>query len=197
MKFIDMKNDTAFQEIFGDTNKPEAIMSFINAVLGFEGENQITFVRIVPAYKPFFPPIVEADVKSTIIDVVAKDKKRLEYNIHIQIANAKGFDQRLAFLAPPDAQYIFINIIDFNISDSPAYTSTYQFYDTETNERSIKNIEHHFIELEKFDKTETELTTLIDKWIYFIKNVENLKVMPEKLQDKGLENAYLDANKFD
>ena len=193
MKFVDMKNHQIFHKIFGDASKPEAVMSFINAVLGFEEEDKITFMRIITPYKRLFTP----PDKNIIIDVVAKNKNLLEYNIKIQIADIASFDGRIAFLAPQDAEYIFINILDFNCTNSSEYTSTYRFYDTETNERSIKNIEHHFIELEKFDKTETELTTLIDKWIYFIKNVENLKIIPENLQDKGLENAYLDASKSD
>ena len=189
MKFVDMKDIQAFHKIFGNENRPEAVMSFINAILKFEGENKITFVKIVPPYKRLFTP----PDKNIIIDVVAKDKNLLEYNIKIQIADIESFDGRIAFLAPQDAQYIFINILDFNQGDSPNYTSTYLFYDMETNKRSIKNIEHHFIELEKFDKTETQSTNLLDKWIYFIKNFENHIITPKNLQDIGLENAYVDA----
>ena len=184
-----MKNDKVFQEIFGNESKPEAVMSLINAVLGFEGEDKITFTRIIPPYERIFTP----PDKNIIIDVVAENKNLLEYNVKIQIADIESFDGRIAFLAPQHAQYIFINILDFKHTNSSKYTSTYCFYNMETNERSMKNIEHHFIELEKFDKTEAQLPNLMDKWIYFIKNVANLKVMPENLQDKGLENAYLDA----
>ena len=37
-----------------------------------------------------------------------------------------------------------------------------------------------FIELPRFTKTETELETLQDKWLYFIKNAGSLEYIPEK-----------------
>jgi hypothetical protein len=39
-------------------------------------------------------------------------------------------------------------------------------------------------------KIESELTFVIDQWIYFIKNAENLDVIPENTKDKGLQFAY-------
>ena len=75
MKFVDIKDDKIFQKVFGDASKPEAVMSFINSVLGFEGEDKIIFVKIIPPYKYFS----ERAGKSTFIDVVAKDKNLLEY----------------------------------------------------------------------------------------------------------------------
>ena len=57
-------------------------------------------------------------------------------------------------------------------------------------------IEYHFIELKKFHKKSKELETLADKWIYFIKNAENLEVIPDNIEDEGLRTAYEDASKF-
>ena len=55
MKFVDMQNYKIFQKIFGDASKPEAVMSFINAILKLEGEDKISFVRIVPPLStPFY-----------------------------------------------------------------------------------------------------------------------------------------------
>lgn len=34
-----------------------------------------------------------------------------------------------------------------------------------------------------------------DKWIYFIKEAENLEVIPENVDDEGLKAAYQDANR--
>jgi hypothetical protein len=39
-----------------------------------------------------------------------------------------------------------------------------------------------------------ELKTLIEKWVYFIKNAENLEVVPENITDEGLISAYEEAN---
>ncbi|MBT4605991.1 MAG: transposase, partial [Thiotrichales bacterium] len=37
MKFADPKNDIAFKKIFGDKNKTAVLISFLNAILEFEG----------------------------------------------------------------------------------------------------------------------------------------------------------------
>lgn len=67
--------------------------------------------------------------------------------------------------------------------------------DIQTGENLISDIEFNFIELPKFNKDQTELTTIIDQWVYFIKNAENLDVIPENVNDKGLKSAYEDADK--
>jgi predicted transposase/invertase (TIGR01784 family) len=59
----------------------------------------------------------------------------------------------------------------------------------------LKDLDFNFIELSKFTKTEPELETLVDKWVYFIKNAENLTVIPPNLDDEGLQAAYTEANK--
>ncbi|TAE00109.1 MAG: Rpn family recombination-promoting nuclease/putative transposase, partial [Bacteroidetes bacterium] len=50
-------------------------------------------------------------------------------------------------------------------------------------------------ELPKFNKTESELKTLVEKWIFFIKNAENLTVLPPNLDDEGLKSAYTEADR--
>lgn len=47
----------------------------------------------------------------------------------------------------------------------------------------------------KFDKTIDQLQTSIDQWTYFIKNAENLTIIPESVTDEGLREAYTEADK--
>lgn len=64
-----------------------------------------------------------------------------------------------------------------------------------TGENLISDIEFNFIELPKFKKPESELKTIIDHWVYFIKNAENLDVIPDNINDEGLKSANEDADK--
>ena len=41
MKFADPKNDIAFKKIFGDGNKTEVLISFLNSILDFKDTKQI------------------------------------------------------------------------------------------------------------------------------------------------------------
>ena len=45
-----------------------------------------------------------------------------------------------------------------------------------------------------FNKTEVELTTRLDKWLYFIKNLEDFKTIPTIFtEEKIFENAFKKA----
>ena len=65
----------------------------------------------------------------------------------------------------------------------------------ETLQQELRDFEFNFIELKKFDKSEAALSSILDKWIYFIKNAGNLSVMPKSAEDiPELKQAYLRAN---
>ncbi|MDR1224594.1 MAG: Rpn family recombination-promoting nuclease/putative transposase [Tannerella sp.] len=49
------------------------------------------------------------------------------------------------------------------------------------------------VELPKFKKTEDELETVTDKWIYSLKNMEKLPERPEKLNEKIFDELYENA----
>jgi predicted transposase/invertase (TIGR01784 family) len=73
--------------------------------------------------------------------------------------------------------------------------SRHAILDAKTYEQKLKDLEFYFIELLKFNKTEEELTTLVEKWVYFIKNAENLNVIPSDVNDEGLKHAYQEADR--
>ena len=66
--------------------------------------------------------------------------------------------------------------------------------DVETKEQVIQDVEFNFIELPKFNKTIDQLESSIDQWTYFIKNAENLTLIPESVKDEGLKEAYTEAD---
>ncbi|MFM9840606.1 MAG: Rpn family recombination-promoting nuclease/putative transposase [Cyclobacteriaceae bacterium] len=89
----------------------------------------------------------------------------------------------------------FIGILEFEIGKNPNYFSRHKVLDIETKEQIIQDVEFNFIELPKFNKTIEQLETSIDQWTYFIKNAENLTIIPESVKDEGLKEAYFEADK--
>ena len=53
MKFVDVKTDIAFRKIFGNENKKEILISFLNSVLDLKDEHEIDDIEIL---NPFQAP---------------------------------------------------------------------------------------------------------------------------------------------
>jgi predicted transposase/invertase (TIGR01784 family) len=205
MKFVDVKNDVAFRKIFGNENKKEILLSFLNAVLHLEGNKRIESITIA---NPFQLPILP-NMKTSIIDVKAKDYKGNTFIVEMQVADILAMDKRLLYYTSKEYSQqivsgekytelnpvIFIGIFDFPFTEGVDYYSHHAICNVETQERVIKDMDFYFIELTKFNKELKDLADITDKWIYFIKQAETLDVIPDNIDDKGLKEAYEDANK--
>ncbi len=204
MKFVDIKNDIAFRKIFGNDKKTEILISFLNAVMHLEGDNRIQSISIA---NPFQLPILP-NMKTSIIDVKARDFRGNTFIVEMQVADVLGMDKRLLYYTSKEYSQqivsgekytelnpvIFIGIFDFDFTTGTEYLSHHAICNVETKERIIKDMDFYFIELTKFNKLAKDLTDIMDKWIYFIKEAENLDVIPSDLNDNGLKEAYADAN---
>ena len=205
MKFVDVKNDVAFRKIFGNENKTTILISFLNAILKLEGDKKIKEVTIANPYQ--FPRV--AGEKASIIDVRAIDKKGRQFVVEMQVADVDGFDKRVQYYTCRDYSMqidrgekypllkptYFIGILDFDYFESEGYLSNHIIVNGETYEHKLKDIQFNFIELKKFILEVDDLQTLIEKWVFFIKNAENLDVIPANIDDEGLKEAYRDADK--
>ena len=123
MKFVDVKNDIAFRKIFGNENRKETLISFLNAVLDFHGDQRIMQVIILNPYQ--LPKLKGGKV--TIIDVKATDQIGRTYSVEMQVGDLDGFEKRVLFYSSKSYSdqikradfyrklrpVIFIGILDF------------------------------------------------------------------------------------
>ena len=204
MKFVDITNDIAFRKIFGNETKKKSLISFLNAVISLPKNERIIDVEIANPYQLG----KLSGGKSTIVDVKAKDENGNVFIVEMQVAEFDFFHKRILYYT--SQSYVnqldkgvkykklkpvyFIGILEFEIGQNPNYFSRHKVLDVETQEQIIQDVEFNFIELPKFNKTIEELETSIDQWTYFIKNAENLTLMPESVEDEGLQEAYTEAN---
>ncbi len=207
MQFADIKNDIAFRKIFGNEQKTAPLISFLNASLELEGDHQVVSVTIANPYQ--FPRI--AGEKATILDVRATDQSGRKFVVEMQVADKTGFDKRVQYYISRDYSMqidkgedypllhpaYFIGILDFPFGTDNNYHTRHLILNKSTKEHLLKDIQFSFIELPKFKKEEYELETAIDKWTFFIKNSENLHVIPDFAnEDEGLKIAFLEADKY-
>jgi len=204
MKFVDPKSDIAFKKIFGDSGKTEILISFLNAVL--ELPSPIASLTIA---SPYQVPRIE-DLKDTSLDVKAVDETGREFIVEMQVEGNELFGKRaLYYLAKSYVGQIrkaeqykelkpayFVGILNFNMFEGDNCITRHIFINQESGRQDLKDFEFNFIELKKYNKTEDELFSVIDKWIFFLKNAEDLQIIPEAITEPEIKEAFDTANQM-
>ena len=65
--------------------------------------------------------------------------------------------------------------------------------DTTTHKIFYEKLDFIYVEIAKFEKTEEELVTLYDKWLYVLKNLSALSNRPKALRDKVFDRLFEEA----
>ena len=207
--FVDPKNDVAFRKIFGDENKKEILISFLNNILEFAGtDKEIVDIAIQNPYQ--VPKLKE--LKETILDIKAVDKRNIHYIIEMQVFHTTAFEKKVLYYVsksyyqqlnkaeeyPKLNQVIFLGFLNFKLfHKNTDYATRHLILDEKTNENHFKDFEFNFVELPKFTKTLEELKDIKDKWIYFVKNAGTMKMIPRELEEpKELREAFESAKQM-
>jgi hypothetical protein len=70
------------------------------------------------------------------------------------------------------------------------YVSYVQLMDIETKEVFSKKATFVVLELPHFNKTENELQTEVDRWLYILKNMPDMNDLPEALHNEVFEEMF-------
>jgi predicted transposase/invertase (TIGR01784 family) len=207
MVFVDPRNDLAFKKIFGDKNKSEILISFLNAILEFEGDMKIVSITLD---NPYQMPDIE-ELKETILDIKARNQRGESFIVEMQKKDLGNFAKRSLYYTSKAyvsqinngidykslKKVYYISVVNFNMFENREYISRHLIINQETGTQDLEDFEFTFIELEKFDKKLDELETDADKWIFFIKNASNLNLIPSEFANvKEFKEAFEIANKF-
>ena len=192
MRFISPKTDFAFKKIFGSEQSHDVLISFLNAML-YDGQSRISQLEIL---NPYLAPRIRG-VKDTYLDVKAKLDNDTSVIIEMQVLNIEGFEKRILYNAAKaysiqlgiGQSYSQLNpVIALTITDFVMFPEinqlTSRFILKEKDfliDYPIYDLELVFVELPKFGKAITDLETLADKWLYFLKHAIDLDVVPESM----------------
>ncbi len=194
MPKINPRVDFAFKILFGsEENKDTILLPFINAVLA--PENQLTELELLNPYNHK----THSTDKLSILDIKAKDKTGKVYHVEMQMNDRIAYDQRALYywskiysqqLSEGQSfsklrKTISINVLNFNHFDEPDYHNIYHLLNTRTYSRYSEDLELHFIELKKFAKDLSYLTTALDRWATFLTKAEQWErnFIPRELKD--------------
>lgn len=193
---INPKVDIAFKKLFGSEENKDILISFINSVL--PQEEHIVEITLKNPYNI-------ADYitgKLSILDIKATDENGKFYDIEMQVGEQGYYGKRALYywgktytnqidtgeLYSKLKKTIVISILDFKYfgdEEDGRYYRAITVKDRDSNEvyKELDYLELHFIELQKFTKDLSDITTTLDRWITFlIKAYEYEKnSMPEEL----------------
>jgi len=206
MNFLDVKTDYAFKKVFGSEQSKPILISFLNALIDFENGEKIVDLTIVDPYQI---PLING-MKDSYVDVKAILSNNKRVIIEMQVLNVEGLEKRILYNAAKaystqlkkGASFstlepiIALTITDFSMfTDLKQVITYFKLIEKDTLVRYNDDIELIFIELPKFEKQEHELTTITDKWIFFIKNAGSLEYIPETLKiEEEIAEAFDIAN---
>lgn len=201
MRFLNPKTDFAFKKIFGSGQSKDILISFLNALL-YEDQAVIEDLEIIDPYQA--PQL--RGMKDTFLDVKATVTGGKTIIIEMQVLNVVGFEKRVLYNAAKAFSIqlergqtyarlnpvIALTITDFDMfPESSKVISRYGLKEKEDLTTYSDDIELVFVELPKFTKSLDELTTLADRWIYFLKEAESLEVVPASWQGTpAFEKAF-------
>ena len=204
MRFLDVKTDYAFKKVFGSEQSKPILIDFLNAMIDFKDAN-ITDLTIVDPYQI---PLLKG-MKDSYVDVKAMLSNQTKVIIEMQVLNVEGFEKRVLYNAAKlystqlnqAERYdtlepiIALTITDFVMfRDLPNIISYWKLREKEHLVEYSDDIELIFVELPKFTKTESELATITDKWLYFIQNAGQMHFIPQTFIESPLVDAFGIAN---
>ncbi len=207
MKFANPTNDIAFKKIFGDENKTEVLISFLNSILDFKGNKEIKSVTIANPYQ--VPKIKE--LKNTILDIKAINQNDEHFIVEMQVEKDKEFAKRSLYYTSKSyveqidkgvnykelQKVYFIGILDFEILETKDYISRHLILDEKTLKQDIADFEFTFIELKKFKLKLSECDTIAKKWIYFIQNASSFDMIPQEYENiEAFKKAFEIAKQY-
>ena len=192
MTFINPKTDYAFKKIFASKDSKGILISFLNATI-YDGNPTIADLEIID---PNLPPKI-AGLKDSSLDVKAQLADGTLVIIEMQVLNVESFGKRVLYNAAKTyasqlqkgqgyrmlKPVIALTITDFEMfENSDRLISRFVYKETTTNiEYTDNNIELVFVELPKFTKKLSQVESLTDKWIYFMKYANTLTQVPQTM----------------
>ena len=197
-KYINPFTDFGFKKLFVEESSNNILLSFLNALLKLSSP-----IIKITIKDPFNLGKTKYD-RSLIYDLYCENEKGEKFFVEMQKAEQEYIKDRMVFYStfPIQDQAIkgkwnfelkavyCIGILDFTLSDLS--NKTY------LNEMKIKNQDNAVfynkytlitVEIPKFNKAEKELKTMLDKWLYFLKNIDSFEKLPKLFKEKIFKEA--------
>jgi predicted transposase/invertase (TIGR01784 family) len=205
-RYINPYTDFGFKKLFGEEANKDLLIDFLNAVLPLKSKIvSLTFRN------PEQLPDNNVDRKA-IFDIACTGEHNEQFTVEMQKARQKYFkDRALFYLSFPIQRQAQKGDWDFNLN--PVYLVAVLNFTYDENEEKQKiyrlvslkdqdgeefldKLKMVFLQMPLFRLTEPELKTRKDKWMYFLKNLEDFDEIPSILREPVFEKAFSEAEYY-
>lgn len=204
-RYINPYTDFGFKKLFGTELNKDLLISFLNAL--FDGKQVITDVRYMNSEHLG----IYSGERRAIFDVYCENEQGEKFIVEMQNVYQQFFKDRSVFYStfPIREQALqgdwnfelksvyTIGILNF-VFPEDEYSKDCLFHevklmDTEDKHVFFDKLTFMYIEMPKFNKTENELVTMLDKWLFVLRNLSRLMERPAALQERIFTRLFEQA----
>ena len=200
-RYINPYTDFAFKLLFGTELNKELLISFLNALLhGEEHIKEITYLNSEHLRTQ------ERD-RRAVFDIYCENEQGEKFLVEMQKGEQAFFKDRSIYYAtfPIREQAIkgnewnyqlkavytvaILNFV-FDDKDDDYFHHEVKLVDMRTKKVFYDKLTFIYLEMPKFNKTEYELETMFDKWMFVLRNLSRLMERPVALQERIFERLF-------
>jgi predicted transposase/invertase (TIGR01784 family) len=202
-KYLNPFTDFGFKKIFGEEASKPLLIDFLNALLPQSD-------RIVDLTFKNNEQLGLTDIdRKAIYDIYCENEKGEKFIVELQKAKQNYFKERTIYYStfPIREQaekgewnynlkaVYCIGILDFTFDDYEKEPEKNEVVHTiklkNQNGKTFYNkLTFIYLEMPNFKQTENQLETRLDKWLYFIKHLEDFQTIPSIFTDEVFNQAF-------
>ncbi|ANO47571.1 hypothetical protein Pf1_02116 [Flavobacterium columnare] len=202
-KYINPFTDFGFKKIFGEEASKNLLIDFLNTLLPQHDQiKELSFKNTEQL------GITDLDRKA-IYDIYCQNEKGEKFIVELQKAKQNFFKERTIYYAtfPIREQaekeewnyhlksVYCIGILDFTFDDYESEPEKSEVVHTiklknQNGKVFYDKLTYIYLEMPNFKKQETDLNSRLDKWLYFIKNLEDFQNIPTIFKDEVFTQAF-------
>jgi predicted transposase/invertase (TIGR01784 family) len=202
-RYINPFTDFGFKRIFGTEPNKDLLIDFLNELFAVEKKKIIDLVYMNS--ERLGQGIVD---RHAVFDLYCETEKGEKFIVEMQKARQDFFRDRSVFYSTfPiqeqakkgewnfELQAVYtVGILGFVFPDcqheKDFFHHEVKLMDTKKKTIFYDKLTYIYLELPKFNKTEEELETGFDKWLYVLKNLHNFEDRPPKLQERIFRKLF-------
>ena len=189
-------NDYLFKFVFGREERKRITLSFLNAVLGREGVDELQDITFID--RDIEPQFAEDKLSRLDLYGVASDGSRI--NIEVQLVNLQHMEKRTLYYWARMYQSIrrggsyqkldgaiAINLLNFAMLAQEKPHTVYGLYDIQSGHRLTDDLEIHFIEIPKFQVKSIKELKRLERWMAYFSN----KLSEEEMEELAMSETAI------